>query len=96
MRATCLANLIFFDFITLIKPYMVMNKNREAPSHATINNLLLPPQTLGSKHLPQHPTFTFNRCSSLNVRDKFARPNNATGKIIILYYVIFMLLDSKR
>ena len=51
MRATSPANLIFLDLITLIKHYMMTNKNREAPSRATTSNLLLhippPPQPLG-------------------------------------------------
>jgi hypothetical protein len=47
MRATCPANLIVLDLITLIKHYTMINKNREAPSHATISNFLSPLQTLG-------------------------------------------------
>jgi len=97
MRVTCPANLIFLDLVTLIGHYMMMNKIAKLLRMQLSPNSCYPPlQTLRSKHPPQRPTVTFNRCSSLTVRDKVSRPNNATDKIIVLNNVIFMLFDSKR
>jgi hypothetical protein len=39
---------------------------------------------------------TLSLCSSLNVRDQVSHPYRATGKIILLYILIFMLLYSRR
>jgi hypothetical protein len=36
------------------------------------------------------------KSSSLNVRDKVSPPYRTTGKIIVLYIIIFMFLDSRR
>jgi hypothetical protein len=34
-------------------------------------------------------------CSSLSVRDQVSHPFQTTGKIIVLYILIFVFLDSK-
>jgi hypothetical protein len=39
---------------------------------------------------------TLSICSSLKVRDQFSNPFRTTGKIIVLYILMFMFLDSKR
>jgi hypothetical protein len=38
---------------------------------------------------------TLSLCSSLNVRDQFSHTHRTTGKIIVLYILIFMFLDSR-
>jgi hypothetical protein len=35
-------------------------------------------------------------CSSLDVRDQVSHPYRSTGKIIVLYHLIFVFLDSRR
>jgi hypothetical protein len=35
-------------------------------------------------------------CSTFNVRDHVSHPYRTIGKIIVLYILIFMFLDSKR
>jgi hypothetical protein len=39
---------------------------------------------------------TVSLCSSLNVRGEVSHPYRTTGKIIVLYTLIFMFLDSRR
>jgi hypothetical protein len=39
---------------------------------------------------------TLSLCSSLNVRDQVSHPFRTTGKIMVVYILIFMLLDSRR
>jgi hypothetical protein len=43
-----------------------------------------------SKYLPQHSVLrTLSLCSSLRVRDQVSHPYNTTGKITVLYILIF-------
>jgi hypothetical protein len=42
----------------------------------------------------QHPALRHTHCSSLNVRDQVSHTYRTTGKLIILYILIFMFLDS--
>jgi hypothetical protein len=39
---------------------------------------------------------TLSLCSSLNARDKVSHPYRTTGKIIVLYILIFIFLYSRR
>jgi hypothetical protein len=39
---------------------------------------------------------TLSLCSTLNVRDQVSKPYRTAGKIIALYSLIFMFLDSRR
>jgi len=40
-------------------------------------------------------TRTSSLCTSFNMRDQVSQPCKTTGKIIVLYIVIFIFLDSK-
>jgi hypothetical protein len=59
----------------------------EAPHYAVSSNL--PSLQLSSAPF----SYTLSLCSSLNVRDKISHLQKATGKIIVLYVLIFMFLD---
>jgi hypothetical protein len=53
--------------------------------------------SLRSKYSPQSLfSNTLSLCSSLNVRDQVSRPYRTTGKIIVLYILILVFLDSRR
>jgi hypothetical protein len=39
---------------------------------------------------------TLNLCSSLNVGYQVSHPYEATGKIVVLYILIFTFLDSRQ
>jgi hypothetical protein len=57
---------------------------------------LQPPVTsslFGSNILIPLFSDTLSLCSSLNVRVKVSHPHKTTGKIIVLYILIFMFLD---
>jgi hypothetical protein len=51
---------------------------------------------LGVKYSLQHPSNAFNLCTSLNVRHSSFKPVHTTGKIIILYILIFTLGAADR
>jgi len=51
---------------------------------------LVPPR---SKYSPQHHILnTLSFLSSLNISDQFSHPYKTTGKIIVLYILIFKLI----
>jgi hypothetical protein len=56
-----------------------------------------PSVSLYSKYSPQHLFWnTLSLCSSLNVRDGVSHPYRTSGKIIVLYILIFMFLDRRE
>jgi hypothetical protein len=69
----------------------------EAPHYAVSSNLpplisLLGPNILLSTLFSN----TLSLCSSLNVRDQVSHPYRTTGKIIVLYILIFMFLTANE
>jgi len=79
MRATCLANLILLDLITLI---FCEAYSYEAPP---ASHHFLP---LRPNFSPQHPVLKHLQStvhSSVTVRDQVSHPYETTGNIIVLY-----------
>ena len=88
IHATCLAHLILLDFITrtiLGEEYRSLSSSICSFLHSSVTSSLLGPNillnTLFSNTLSLH--------SSLNVKDQVSHPYKTTGKIIVLYILIF-------
>jgi hypothetical protein len=74
----------------------VKHTSYEAPHFAPFSNFpyFLPPR---SKYFPQQPVSnTLNLCSSLSVRDQVSHPYKITGKIMVMYILIFKVLERRQ
>ena len=94
IRATCFVHLILFDLITrtiLGEEYRSLSSSLCSFLHSPVTSSLLDPHilfsTLFSKTLSLH--------SSFNVSDQVSYPYQTTGKIVVLYILIFKFFDSK-
>ena len=94
IRATCTAHFIILDFITWIisdEQHRSLSSQLRTLLKSPVTSSLLGPNILLINLLSN----TVNQRSSLNVSDQVSHPDKTTEKIIVMYILIFKLLDSK-
>ena len=94
IRATCPAHLILLDFITRTmfgEDYLSLSSPLCSFLHSSVASSFLGPNILLSNLFSN----ILSLRSSLNVNDQVSHPYKTTGKIIVLYILIFIFLYSK-
>ena len=93
IRATCSANLIIVDLITriiFVEQYRLLSSSLCSFLHSPVTSSLLGPNILLNTLFSD----TLSLRSSLNMSDQVSHPYQTTRKIIVLYILIFIFLDS--
>ena len=93
IRATCPAHLILLDFITrtvLGEDYRSFSSSLCNLLHSRVTSSFLGPNILLNTMFSN----TLSFLSSRNVNDQVSHPYKTTGKIIVLYILIFKFFDS--